>query len=91
MRFKFGLALCLLSGDGFREGDVHAIVGWNNGLHVLRETEDGELYKLLCFNTTNNAKNLLHRFDGTCYPVFEVLPIKKVVKKRLLGCGEAER
>lgn len=47
---EFDEMLCTVSGDGFIKGHTYAMMGWNNGLHVLRETVSGDIYDKLCFN-----------------------------------------
>lgn len=48
--FEFDVVRCVKSGDGYHTGHYYAVVGWNNGMHVLREDEFGNIHEVICFN-----------------------------------------
>lgn len=43
--------LCLRDYKGFKKGCIYAQVGWNNGTQVVRETKNGDVVCLLCWDS----------------------------------------
>lgn len=46
---KFDRVICVTSGDGFEEGCMYVAVGYNNGVHIIRENKEGDpISKVYC-------------------------------------------
>ena len=46
IEYGCGFVVCVTSGEGFKKGVVYPAIGHNNGLHILREDSNGDLYDL---------------------------------------------
>lgn len=73
---KTDFVYCVTSGKGFVEGCVYAQVGWNNGVHILRETEQGDVVDEL-FCTGGIGKGLFNAWDDSGSPSFNPIAPKK--------------
>lgn len=60
----YNTVICVTGGDGYEKGKLYAQIGWNNGVHILRETESGDVYDrefcsggigVGCYNDFNNT------------------------------------
>ena len=58
MKKEFDTVRCLKSGYGFIKNHLYAQIGWNNGLTVFRETDNGDHVELL-----------LHSYGDGLWPV----------------------
>jgi hypothetical protein len=46
----FNIVKCVTSGNGFKEGSFYASIGWNNGIGVQRNNEQGDCTTMLCIS-----------------------------------------
>jgi hypothetical protein len=46
----FSEVLCIRDYKGFIRNHVYAALGWNNGVHVVRDSERGDVLCLICLN-----------------------------------------
>lgn len=44
---NYEIVKCVTSGDGFIAGELYAMLGWNNGHHILREDEYGNIHEFV--------------------------------------------
>ena len=74
---EFQEMLCVESGDGFIKGHTYAMVGWKNGMHVLRETVNGDVYDKLCFTGGDEVyaadETGAPRFTWLNYPAYQTV------------------
>jgi hypothetical protein len=48
---RFDECVCIKSNsDIFKPGFIYPICGWNNGIHIIGETSNGDPYDLVCHN-----------------------------------------
>lgn len=77
---KCDLVKCIKSYGDFEEGDIYAIVGWNNGYHLIKERKDGEIQEYILHNTgdTNFSNDDVLKFaeDFEHSPVFQFVALK---------------
>lgn len=78
-RQEFTPVLCVTGGDGYEEGKVYPMMGWNNGVHILRVDEFGDVIDRE-FCTGGYGKGLFNCFIGWGYPSFDELPTADVVE-----------
>ena len=50
IRFGCEFVVCTKSGRGFEFGVWYPCIGWNNGIHICKSDECGDVYDLLCHN-----------------------------------------
>lgn len=99
LQHKFQLAVCVeggtVRGHEFKVGDVYPIVGTNNGVHIIFETDGrgdkyaGDPYDLLCHTWDVDAPmevfsigGSYHEFidqDGTIPPLFRSIDINETI------------
>ena len=65
--------LCIRDYKGFKKGTIYAQVGWNNGSHVIRANENGDIEELVCLDITTekDGYNLCDCESGEDIPVFK--------------------
>ena len=66
---EFVEVLCVETGEGFIRGKTYPMLGWNNGVHVLRETENGDIYEKVCC-CGGIGKGEINNYDNTGKPSF---------------------
>lgn len=69
IKLGFGMALCVTSGEGFEKGVIYPIVGWNNGINIVRTDENGDVFIFLACNG-GVGKGDLNNFDDSGSPSF---------------------
>ena len=72
----FDIVKCVTGGDGFEEGGLYCVVGWNNGVHVLRENEEGDCYEFLACHG-GYGKGIINDFEGSGAPSFEYIKMQR--------------
>ena len=72
---EFDVVKCVTSGDGFIEGKIYAVVGVNNGIHVLRESEYGDCYEFIACSGGIGMGDL-NNFDDSGKPSFDYMRIR---------------
>jgi hypothetical protein len=66
----FNTVICVTGGDGYEEGKIYAQIGGNNGIHILRETKDSDVYDRI-FSCGGVGKGFYNDFCGTGAPSFD--------------------
>lgn len=66
----FDLAICVKSGDGYEKGMIYPVVGFNNGVHVLRHDNADDPYDGL-FMTGGIGEGLINPWDNSGTPSFD--------------------
>lgn len=66
---KFNIVLCTESGDGFESGCLYASIGTNNGIHVLRENEIGDVEDMIYMTAGHYAE----AWDASGKPTFDLV------------------
>ena len=66
----FRMVICRESGDGFMEGKIYPQMGYNNGIHVVRETDGGDIHEIVCCSG-GIGKGDLNNFDNSGKPSFD--------------------
>ena len=71
MKYEFGMrfALCVTAGDGYEKNLIYPILGWNNGIHIARETPEGDVYDG-CFCAGGIGDGCYNDWDETGSPSF---------------------
>lgn len=65
--------VCVTGGDGYEEGKIYPLMGWNNGVHILRVNEYGDVEDRE-FQTGGVGKGLFNDFDSKGFPSFDEIP-----------------
>lgn len=65
----FDLALCVTSGEGFAAGKVYPVIGWNNGIGIIRADGRGDVF---VFRAQNGGigKGEWNNFNNSGSPSF---------------------
>lgn len=84
-RQEFALVLCVTGGDGYEEGKVYPMMGWNNGVHIIRVNEFGDVIDRE-FCTGGYGKGLFNSFTNEGYPSFDELLSDAVEVVRCKDC-----
>ena len=66
----FDIVKCVTAGGGFEKGHFYAIVGYNNGVHILRTSEADNPEDHL-FTTGGIGKGLFNNRDNSGAPSFD--------------------
>lgn len=74
MKSEFGchFVVCVTSGKGFKKGVVYPVLGYNNGIHILRENSDGDPYDFIAC-TGGAGVGESNNFDCSGKPSFNSL------------------
>lgn len=72
------LVMCVTSGGGYVAGHEYAAIGWNNGVHILREDADGDVYDFLAV-TGGIGDGLFNNSDNSAAPSFDLVE-RRIVK-----------
>ena len=64
--------ICVTSGDGYEEGKIYPLMGSNNGVHILRENQYGDVVDI-AFCTGGCGKGLFNNFDDSGCPSFDLV------------------
>ena len=68
-KMEYTPVVCVTSGDGYIEGCVYPMMGWNNGMHILRQTEGGDV-KEGVFCTGGVGRGLFNSWGDSGCPSF---------------------
>ena len=68
----FDVAKCVTAGNGFEQGHFYAIVGYNNGVHILRTSEVDDPENHL-FMTGGVGKGVFNNWDNSGAPSFDLV------------------
>ena len=72
---EFDIVKCVTSGDGFIQGKIYAVVGENNGIHVLREDKYGDCYEFIACSGGVGIGDL-NNYDNSGKPSFDYMRIQ---------------
>lgn len=72
INLKFEPVICVTGGKGFEEGFVYPLIGWNNGVHIIRESKQGDAIDE-CFMTGGIGKGMFNSWDEDGIPSFNPL------------------
>lgn len=68
-KLKFDVVQCVTSGDGFEAGCYYAQVGWNNGIGICLETQNGDC-DVKVYQTGGAGRGLFNAWDDSGSPSF---------------------
>lgn len=64
--------VCVTGGDGYEAGKIYPMMGWNNGVHILRTNELGDVVDRE-FCSGGYGKGFFNSFDDKGYPSFNMI------------------
>lgn len=73
--------ICVTAGDGYEKDKIYPMLGWNNGVHILRANETGDVVDRE-FCTGGYGKGLFNSFSNEGYPSFDEIPSAQPERKR---------
>lgn len=69
MEFGCEFVICVTSGKGFQKDKVYPVLGTNNGIHILREGENGNPYDFIAV-TGGMGEGDFNNWDDSGAPSF---------------------
>lgn len=66
---SFTIVECVTPGKGYEEGKLYPMGGWNNGVHIMRITEEGDPITE-CFMCGGIGKGIINSWDEDGVPSF---------------------
>ena len=71
-RMKFGCTFvrCVTSGEGFEKGVTYPVLGWNDGINIMRQDANGDPFNFVAC-TGGIGEGEFNNFNGSGKPSFE--------------------